>query len=173
MIKDKFGQQVYDKNDVFDLLMQEGNASFLRRMLIDHTLNVNAETAAEILNDVPAFTRYQATPELTVEEFDRRAQSNWRMPQEYRDLDIAEYVLNLCKSDAELQRVGEELLLYQERDLFDLLRYLKYLVDVMTENHLIWGVGRGSSVASFVLYLLGVHKIDSLHYDLDPREFLR
>ena len=73
----------------------------------------------------------------------------------------------------ELQRAGEELLLYQERNLFNLLRYLKYLVDVMKKNHLIWGVGRGSSLASYVLYLLGVHRINSMYYDLDPREFLR
>ena len=65
------------------------------------------------------------------------------------------------------------MLQYQERGLFDLLRYLKYLVDVMCDNHVIWGVGRGSSVASYVLYLLGVHRIDSLYYDLDPAEFLR
>jgi DNA polymerase III alpha subunit len=64
-------------------------------------------------------------------------------------------------------------MLFQERNLFDLLRYLKYLVDVMTENRLIWGVGRGSSVASFVLYKLKVHRINSLHYELDPAEFLR
>jgi DNA polymerase III alpha subunit len=63
--------------------------------------------------------------------------------------------------------------LYQERDLFDLLRYLKYLVDTMIANRIIWGVGRGSSVASFVLYKLGVHRIDSLHYNLDVGEFLR
>jgi DNA polymerase III alpha subunit len=95
------------------------------------------------------------------------------MPVEYHQLDIAEHVLSLCKTDAELQRVGSELLLYQERDLFDLLRYLKYLVDTMTANRLIWGVGRGSSVASYVLYLLGVHRIDSMYYELDPEEFLR
>jgi DNA polymerase III alpha subunit len=54
-----------------------------------------------------------------------------------------------------------------------LLRYLKYLVDTLTSNNMIWGVGRGSSVASYVLYLLGVHRIDSMFYDLDVREFLR
>jgi DNA polymerase III alpha subunit len=64
-------------------------------------------------------------------------------------------------------------MLFQERNLFDLLRYLKYLVDVMTENQLIWGVGRGSSVASFVLYKLKVHRINSMYYELDPAEFLR
>jgi DNA polymerase III alpha subunit len=95
------------------------------------------------------------------------------MPKEYKDLDIAEYVLSLCKQDYELQRVGQELLLYQERDLFDLLRYLKYLVDTLRKNNVIWGVGRGSSVASYVLFLLGVHKIDSLYYNLDIEEFLK
>jgi DNA polymerase III alpha subunit len=110
---------------------------------------------------------------LNVEEWDHRNQEHWYMPEEYKQLDIAKLVLDLCKSDAELQRVGEELLLFQERNLFDLLRYLKYLVDVMRSNHLIWGVGRGSSVASYVLYLLGVHRVNSIFYDLDPREFLR
>jgi DNA polymerase III alpha subunit len=64
-------------------------------------------------------------------------------------------------------------LMFQERNLFDLLRYLKYLVDTLRANNMIWGVGRGSSVASYVLYLLGVHRIDSMFYDLDAREFLR
>ncbi len=64
-------------------------------------------------------------------------------------------------------------MLYQERGLFDLLRYLTYLVDVMRDNQVIWGVGRGSSVASYVLYLLGVHRINSMFYDLDVGEFLR
>jgi DNA polymerase III alpha subunit len=79
----------------------------------------------------------------------------------------------MCNTDAELQRVGTELLLYQERNMFDLLRFLVYIVDVMREQDIVWGVGRGSSVASYVLYLIGVHKIDSLYYDLDIAEFLR
>jgi DNA polymerase III alpha subunit len=109
----------------------------------------------------------------SMEQFDHRCQSNWFMPQQYKDLDIAKHVLDLCKTDAELQRVGQELMMYQERNLFDLLKYLTYLVDTMKQNNMIWGVGRGSSVASYVLYLLGVHRIDSLFYDLDPGEFLR
>jgi len=95
------------------------------------------------------------------------------MSEEYHNLDIAEHVLSLCSTDAELQRCGEELLLFQERDLFNLLRYLKYLVDVMTQHNLIRVVGRGSSTTSYVLCKLGVHQIDSMYYELDPAEFLR
>jgi len=49
----------------------------------------------------------------------------------------------------------------------------KYFVDTMQANNVVWGVGRGSSVASYVLYLIGVHKIDSIKYNLDWQEFLR
>jgi DNA polymerase III alpha subunit len=69
--------------------------------------------------------------------------------------------------------VGQELLLYSERDLFPLLQYLKYLVDTLRANKIVWGVGRGSSVASYVLYLLGVHKINSIKYELEIDEFLK
>jgi DNA polymerase III alpha subunit len=109
----------------------------------------------------------------SVEEFDERFQKKWHMPNEYKELDIAEYVLGLCKEDYELQRVGQELLLFQERNAFDLLRYMKYLVDTLRKNNIVWGVGRGSSVASYVLFLLGVHKINSIYYNLDIDEFLK
>ena len=95
------------------------------------------------------------------------------MPDEYKNLDIAKYVLDQCTHEEEMQRVGKELLIYQKRDLFPLLQYMKYLVDLMRENKIIWGVGRGSSVSSFVLFLIGIHRINSLHYDLDIEEFLK
>jgi DNA polymerase III alpha subunit len=154
-------------------MLMRGHSMQVNGMLVDAT--VNLETSAVILENIPAFVKYNklALQDVTVEEFDQTNQRNWLMPDQYKNLDIAEHVLNLCQSEAALQRVGEELLLYQERDLFSLLRYLKFLVDIMKQNNLIWGVGRGSSVASYVLYLLGVHRIDSLHYNLDIAEFLR
>ena len=155
-----------------NLYLQGHDLGVLNNLLVDNT--VDLETAAHILDNVPAFVRYdELAQQQSVEEWDHRCQANWYMPQEYKDLDIAQHVLALCDGDAQLQRCGQELLLFQERNLFDLLRYLKYLVDTMTQNKLIWGVGRGSSVSSYVLYKLGVHKIDSLHYELDPGEFLR
>jgi len=100
-------------------------------------------------------------------------QQMWLMPAEYQDLDIAQFVLKQCADQNELQRAGQELLEYQNRDLFGMLCYLKYLVDVAKENDVVLGVGRGSSVASFVLYLLGVHRIHSLRHNLDFAEFMR
>ena len=95
------------------------------------------------------------------------------MPEEYQRLDIASWILSQCEQEPELQRCGHELLAYAERGLLPLLAYLKYLVDTLRSNSVVWGVGRGSSVASFVLYKIGVHKINSLTYDLDFEEFMR
>jgi DNA polymerase III alpha subunit len=172
MKTDHLGQMIFSEDDCVNMLMR-GHSMPINGMLVDAT--VNLETAALILDHAPMFIQYNelAVQAVTVQDFDHENQGRWLMPDQYKNLDIAEYVLSLCNSDAALQRVGEELLLYQSRDLFDLLRYLKFLVDLMQENNLIWGVGRGSSVASYVLYLLKLHRVDSLHYNLDIAEFLR
>lgn len=173
MNQNKFGEMIFSSEDLCDLVMQGFDLNEMRNMQVDKS--VDLETAILIVEELPSFIQYNelAQEKLSVEEFDHRCQTHWYMPDEYKQMDIAEYVLGLCKTQEELQRVGEELLLFQERDLFDLLRYLKFMVDSLRQNNVIWGVGRGSSVASYVLYLLGVHRIDSLYYDLDPHEFLR
>ena len=170
MTNDAFGHIIYDLDDVVDLLMQGVELTQLNGILVDQS--VNFDNIDQLLDQPPQFNQYTNT-NLTVAEFDQQCQQNWRMPVEYQNMDIAAHVLSLCQSAAELQRSGHELMLYQERNLFDLLRYLTYLVDVMRDNQVIWGVGRGSSVASYVLYLLGVHRINSMFYDLDVGEFLR
>lgn len=98
----------------------------------------------------------------------------WVMPEYYRNLDILQYIQNLCPDDAERQhRVQQELELYKSRNLLDVLRLMVYIVDSMRKTNTLWGVGRGSSVSSYCLYLIGVHRIDSVKYQLDISEFLR
>jgi hypothetical protein len=167
MKTDQYGQIIYNESDLVSMVMRDIK---INGMMVEPS--VNLETASAYLEQVPDLVEYLST-DMSVEEFDAVNQNSWHMPEEYRCMDIAEYILSLCDSNAKLQRCGQELLLFQERNLFDLLRYLKYLVDTLRANNMIWGVGRGSSVASYVLYLLGVHRIDSMFYDLDPSEFLR
>ena len=167
---DQYGQAYTDSNELCNLLYKNPGLD-ISRFQVEDSIEYN-RSVAELHAELDLLDSYHNISQ-TVEEFDKVLQSNWRMPQEYRGLDIAEYVLGLCQQEHELQRVGQELLLYQERDLFDLLRYLKYLIDTLRKNNVVWGVGRGSSVASYVLFLLGVHKIDSLYYNLDINEFLK
>jgi len=173
MKTNQYGEMIYNDHDLANIIMQGQDILQLKNLKVDHSVDIeNLITLVEDTEGLFTWT-FPEGSNVSVSEFDTVQQQHWHMPNEYKQLDIAEYLLNLCNTQEELQRVGEELLLFQERNLFDLIRYLKYLVDVMQENHVIWGVGRGSSVASYVLFKLGVHRIDSMFWDLDPREFLR
>lgn len=169
VISDIYGQLIYSEQDLCDIVMQGHDIAALRGVLVT---DIDLGLLKQWIDPVPDLVQYQ-DPQISVTEFDRQQQQHWLMPQSYHELDIAEHVLSMCNTAEELQRCGQELLLYQERGLFDLLRYLKYLVDVMQQNNIVWGVGRGSSVSSYVLYLLKIHKINSMYYDLDVGEFLR
>lgn len=111
-------------------------------------------------------------PTTSIEEFDQQNQSHWFMPADYCP-NLVEYLYGCCTTDEQRDRVSQELELYIQHGMYDLLHYLKYLVDTMREHKVVWGVGRGSSVASYVLYLIGVHKVDSIKYELDIHEFLK
>jgi DNA polymerase III alpha subunit len=169
MKRDKYGNMVYTEIDICKMYMENRDRVF-KYALVDKEIKFDPELE---LTRLPTLIEYISDDSLSVEEFDRLAQSNWLMPQEYKDLDIVLWVLNQCTTDEQRQRVGEELILYVERDLIPLLQYMKYLTDTMRSNNIVWGVGRGSSVASYVLYLIGVHRIDSMYYDLDIKEFLK
>jgi hypothetical protein len=170
MMYDHFGQAHISTEDATELLYQNPDLD-LSNILFDNPDQFNA--AVKVLYSDFAPLREYALIGANLEQFDYRNQNTWHMPKEYFKLDIAQWVLNQCNTDAELQRVADELMLFQERDLFNLLRWLKYFVDTMRANKVVWGVGRGSSVASYVLYLIGVHKINSMYYDLDISEFLK
>ena len=172
MKQNKFGEMIFGEQDLVDLIMQ-GRDLTQMKCIVDPTIDI--ESLIPLIEEPGQLITwtFPYDSDISVPDWDSMQQRNWHMPDVYKQLDIAEHVLSLCHSPEELQRCGQELLLFQERDLFNLLKYLKYLVDVMTEHKVIWGVGRGSSVASYVLYKLGVHRIDSLFYDLDPEEFLR
>jgi len=170
MITNIYGQPVYTEQDLFDLCMTQPNFDFNSNILVEK--KISFDPALE-LHNIPTLIEELTDLPLTVPEFDKVLREHWMMPDEYKNLDIAKYVLDQCTHEEEMQRVGKELLIYQKRDLFPLLQYMKYLVDLMRENKIIWGVGRGSSVSSFVLFLIGIHRINSLHYDLNIEEFLK
>ena len=151
----------------------------------------------EASDDIDKFNsamKEQGLPELSKyipldvdkKTFDSVCQGEWFMPDEYKTFDLSSYlnvriahetgysISNLgYMNTPEWCRKEEELKAYQEKGMIQLLRYMVYLVDFMRKNNIVWGVGRGSSVASYVLYLIGVHRVNSITYNLDWREFLR
>jgi DNA polymerase III alpha subunit len=165
---DNLGTPIFSSQDIFELIYQ-GKLDILPKLLTEPNdsevikFNENSE-------DIK-LKEYQELP-VTKEDFDQALQSDWFMPDEYKTMDIEGFLINLCPKE-NYQRLIDELQEYRARNMINLLRWLKYFVDTCRKNNIVWGVGRGSSVASYTLYLLGVHKIDSLKYNLDWREFLR
>jgi DNA polymerase III alpha subunit len=168
MKSDIYGQQIFSEADLCLLYLQDPLRT-IKYAFVEKAINFDDILQLE---STPKLIEY-VDPKTSVEDFDNTNQSTWYLPPEYLNMDIAKYVLDKCTTEAELQRAGEELIKFQERDMFILLKYLKYLVDTMRKNNVVWGVGRGSSVASFVLFLLEVHRINSLYYDLSIDEFLK
>lgn len=110
---------------------------------------------------------------VTPEQFHRERQSQWKMDDEYKTIDVAEWLYERCTTEVEVDRVTEEMELFRKHGMENVLRFLIFMTTTLRAEGVWWGVGRGSSVASYCLYLIGVHKIDSLRFGLDIREFIR
>lgn len=100
---------------------------------------------------------------------------HWNVPEQYFDIDLWDYFYNLALPHGEeaINRADTELALYEEKGFTDVLRLMMYIRDELNKKGIVWGVGRGSSVSSYLLYLMGIHMIDSLKYGLDIHEFLK
>lgn len=153
-INDQY-QSVYSNQDIFELLYQ-GHINLLPKLNVDNE------------KEIETFSQHSG---ITFNS-DNVKSNHWFLPQEYKDIDIEAYLIDICPAE-HTQRLAEELQEFRARDMINLLRWLKYFVDTCRKQQIVWGVGRGSSVASYVLFLIGVHKIDPIKYKLDWREFLR
>jgi len=166
---DKFGNPIFNSSDIFKSLYQ-GNLTDLKDITVDYSDDIKQ------LEEIAEFTFQRFNDQLDqidIKDFDKALQSDWFMPPEYREFDIEEYCINRCANIEQVERVKAEMSAYKDRSMIPLLQWIKHFVDTCTENNIVWGVGRGSSVASFVLFLLGVHQVDSVKYNLDWQEFLR
>ena len=170
---DELGIPRFTNKDLVSMIYS-GHVDKCHVVLCDPGDDIEKFNAAMREQYLPELTKYIPL-DVDQKTFDGALQSEWFMPDEYKNKDIVWHVHNVKETytQEERDRIEEELDAFRERGMFPLLRYMVYLVDYMRENKIVWGVGRGSSVASYVLYLIGVHRINSIQYDLDWREFLR
>lgn len=151
------------ENDLVELLYQgkAGALTVASELLAGYSIGCRA------LGQDPVFT-IKDIPD-SVED----AIMEWNIPDAVANLDLDVYFAERVKTLDEAVRVAEELALYRERNMEPMLRFMIHLVAVMQENKIVWGVGRGSSVSSFLLYLAGLHSVNSVKYNLDIKEFIR
>jgi DNA polymerase III alpha subunit len=167
-----YGQVEITAEEAFQSLYS-GKINNLKNVYVEGEDRTRFNQARDLNGDRFPELETLVLPNITLEEFDKLNQQNWFMPKEYYDFEIVGYLLDKTTNEEEYQRVVTELEIFAQHNMIDLLRYIKYLVDTMRKNNIVWGVGRGSSVASYVLYLIGVHKVNSIKYELDIKEFLK
>ena len=174
MRSNKYGEIILNTNDAFEALYS-GKIKKLDNILFDDSDDLKKFNAAvkENFDSFPKLTIFQEDQFVDKKFFDEANQLDWFMPREAVHENLLEMLYGMCTTKEQKDRVELELELFIQHGMLDLLFYLKYLVDTMREHKIVWGVGRGSSVASYVLYLIGVHKVDSLKYKLDIHEFLK
>lgn len=170
-VKNKYSQIVVSANDLCELLLSGKN---IDRLVTESSEEIDKfKQLQRSLLDQPIELNTEEDFNMTVEDFHEQSSSQWLFPKEYQQIDVLAWLLDKCKTQEQVSRVNEEYRLYDERNLVMLLRLFIYLVDYMRRNGFVWGVGRGSSVSSYILFLIGVHRVDSLKYKLDINEYLK
>lgn len=171
MKTDDLGIPRFSTADLMDMIYS-GHADKIHTVLCDSSNEIDTFNLSAEEQGTAPLQKYKPL-DVDQKTFDSVCQSEWLMPEEYKNFDILQYLTDKCENSDQHSRLMTEWEEFEKRDMIDLLRYMKYLVDFMREHGIVWGVGRGSSVASYVLYLIGVHRVDSLKYCLDWRQFLR
>ena len=122
---------------------------------------------------------------LVVNDQDIEVDLTWQLPREYAELDVQMHILNLFFSedkqlelrysfeefDQAIDRIAAELKEVEERGLEDFFRTVIYILDQLRAHNVVWGVGRGSSCASYLLFLLGLHVVDCVTMNVPLDEF--
>jgi hypothetical protein len=163
---DQFSNPVFTEQDIFEALY--------KGQTLSPEMFVESNDDIKKLEEVTGFKFWKPLDDydISIDEYDSTLQTDWFMPDEYKNMDIEGFLVQVCPKE-NYQRLMDELAAFKQRDMYNLLRWLKYFVDTCTKENVLWGVGRGSSVASYALYLIGVHSVDSIKYNLDWQEFLR
>lgn len=158
----------------------DGEISVVPDMITQFLIHgVDRVHVTEIDADVAQYNQLVDQP-ITVKTTVNPLNVAFVLPYEYQNLDVETYVLDRLDDyklgplhDSRLQRVIDELVAFKTHNLYDLLRALIYTINTLTEKNIVWGIGRGSSVSSYVLFLIGVHDVDSVKYALEFTDFIR
>jgi len=172
MILNNLGMPGFTEKEVVDGLRVNPSTNLTDIGLIDSQYNEKIRKNY-VQESIEFANIFEDNIDIDSVEFHTAIQNFWYMPTEYYQFDIVAFLQSLCETEQQLTRVNLELDLYAKFNLLNLLRYMVYLKITADEHKIVWGVGRGSSCCSYVLYLLKIHRVNSLEYDLDIHDFLR
>lgn len=169
------------------LLWPDGTIQVTPEKIIDFTFKLSVKGKVDRLSVTeitPEIKRFNSLSEhrLTVKEFvdPKIFPPEWILPEKYLLMDLDSYLYKLSgkikKDDLfekRLERLAKEIFEFKQQGLEDVLRLLIFIVDRFIETNSVWGVGRGSSCSSYLLFLIGLHEIDPVLYEIDLSDFLK
>lgn len=171
MLYDNIKNVIYESSDLIDIAYRYDISEW-------DTLPIKNDTEVELYNsnssvfDYPQIHTHSPDTRL-IKDVDYQNQNTWLHGPEFDNINILEYCLNRCNSDIETDRVLYEYDKFESYNMVPLLKYIYWLIQTMSDNDILWGVGRGSSVSSFILYILGIHCINPIIYNIDCNEFFK
>ncbi len=161
----------------------DGDSSFNADDVLPLSTLYDIKYVDQLTNQIRAYNRnVSKEKEIGVKTICNPISTDWTIPKQFQTLDVVDYISrahailmeDCCSTELEQRelRLCEELIKFQRLKLFDVLRSIIWIINKLTSSNTVWGVGRGSSVASYVLFIIGVHDVDSFAYGLNIDEFL-
>lgn len=103
----------------------------------------------------------------------------YQIPEHYLGTNLAEYcqeklftkIQEPARRDVYLARLKMELDEICKMGYEKLFKTVVYVVDEFIKHNVVWGVGRGSSCACLVLFLIGLNLVDPVKYHIPMDEF--
>lgn len=71
------------------------------------------------------------------------------------------------------ERYVEELEYFRDNGYMEAVEASRDLISKFREEGIIWGVGRGSMCSSIIFYVLGLHDVDPIKYDIPFSELTK
>lgn len=173
------------------ILCGDGDSIVELPFLYEHVLNNKHASSVYVSkkdyksDEIQTYNKKFINDKVTYKTKINDVSTEWDYPKRYKTLDIVGYIGEKLREECDkkdhtekqynkrLKRTADELRLWQERELEDMLRGLIYIVDTLQEHKVVWGTGRGSSCSSYLLYLIGLHQVDCVKYNISVDEFFR
>lgn len=168
---DDIGRVIFDADYLFERLLEGKPIGGLLTEECFDTTKYNYYASIKTFDKLAIYNN--EIKSVLNDKYDDIHSSTWFTPEEYSNISIKNWLINRCENNIEIKRVESEFQLYEERNLLPLLKHLIFMIHHFRQNKIVWGIGRGSSVSSYILFLIGVHKVDSIKYNLDIKDFLK
>ena len=152
-----------DNNKIFEYIIKNG--SLPDNVFVD-----------EITEEIKQYNRY-SDQKLSTKKDIRDIVAEWTVPSAFMEMDIEQYIKSIQipvdHKTERLARRDKELLLFKKHNLYDVLKLIVFVVETFKEKNIVWGTGRGSSCSSYIFYLLGLHSVDVIYYDIPITDFFK